>query len=178
MPSQSNSVPVFRICTVGFIITFLSCTNWRSLLSGILPESSALLSYYAASSGSSLRTFWNRYVVPERRQEITAARCVLTQKNAVLISRWKPEIWRPSHLFTPNLYWLIRKTSVCSRVDVFYSAMSKCTGHIPSLVRGRTWRTIVSCAARDVKCIVVLYFERFLSAPVMSDISRVQSHIR
>jgi hypothetical protein len=45
------------------------------------------MGYYAASTGNSLPTFRDNLseIVPKRRQCITAALCVMTLKNAVLI---------------------------------------------------------------------------------------------
>jgi hypothetical protein len=55
-------------------------------------ENSALLGYYAESSGNFLPTFRDNLSVPsstvsvpKRRQEITATRCIITKKRAVLI---------------------------------------------------------------------------------------------
>jgi len=67
-----------------------------------IDESCALLGHYAASSGNSLPTFrdnlsvpssrvqnkkrFDQYVVPKRRYGIATVRCIITQKNAVIMT--------------------------------------------------------------------------------------------
>jgi hypothetical protein len=84
------------VCLEGWVyykhISVLSKLNSLMHVTGtyeniFLRDNCVLLGYYAANTDNSLPTFRDNLsdVVPKRRQGNTATRCVIAQKNAVLI---------------------------------------------------------------------------------------------